>query len=392
MEERPCPKVVCLSNVFDQHYHDLRGEVSLGLATPFRRDLFRCLEMASGREVIVLSCPPKAAERRKGKWLPTAETKFATHRQFFCANWDAPKLRIPFSWLFYARNALRYVRSGDLIAIDNYEFIYVFAAWFLKLFRKVTFVLVYLDGKHLTDRSIWRILSGLAELAGRPLLSGAILSNPSLGKRLPNSLPTELAPGFVPEQLPPWTPEPEGEVRFLYTGGLDRNRGVDLLLEALEHMPERGWHLIIAGHGPLTEQVIRRAQDPRWLGRVEYLPTMPPAVFEQLLKANHVGLNCARLSDPISGVTFPSKVFTYLAAGLMVISSKASGVELVCGNACLYYEEETPQSLAAVMKEVIEHFSTVRQELDRSMTCKRYSLEATTLRLQRWLKAIDWQR
>src|SRR5208283_4390682 len=116
--------------------------------------------------VILLSSPPKAADRRAGKWLPSAETKFSTHRQFFCANWDVPKLRIPLSWFFYARHVLRHVRSGDLVVIDNYEFIYVFAAWFLKPFRRVTFILDYEDGKHLIERSIWRFLSGLAEAAG----------------------------------------------------------------------------------------------------------------------------------------------------------------------------------------------------------------------------------
>jgi hypothetical protein len=43
------------------------------------------------------------------------------------------------------------------------------------------------------------------------------------------------------------------------------------------------------------------------------------------------------------------------------------------------------------MKEVIEHFSAIRQKLDRSPICSRYSPEATTVRLQHWLKAIGWQ-
>ena len=135
MEEKFRPKIVCLSNVFDQHYHDVRGEkVERCLTAAFRRDLFSCLEMASGREFIVLSVPPKAAERRAGKWLPAVETKFATHRQLFCANWDVPKLRIPLSWFFYARHVLRHVRSGDLVVIDNYEFVYVVAARLVRTF------------------------------------------------------------------------------------------------------------------------------------------------------------------------------------------------------------------------------------------------------------------
>ncbi len=387
------PRIVCLSNTYDQHYHDLRGEkVERYLTTPYRRDVLRCLEMASGRELIVLSSPPRSEERRAGKWLPAVETKFSTHRQFFCCNWDIPKLRIPLSWIFYARHVLRHVRSGDLVVIDNYEFNYIVAARLLQIFRQVTFLLVYLDGRHLIDRSWPWVLSWLAETGGRGLLRGALLSNPALGNRLPDAMPKELVPGFVPDKLPSGPGIPDGEVRFLYTGALAYSHGIDLLLEALEHLPEKGWHLIIAGQGPLEEQVIRLAQDPRWRGRVEHRPAMPPEAFERLLGENHVGLNCQRISDPISGVTFPSKVFTYLSAGLLVISSKAGCVEQICGNACFYYEGETPEALAAAMKEAIENLPAIRRKLNPSAVCGHYSFQAAAARIERMLKTIGVAR
>ena len=392
MEPSPCPKIVCLSNIFDQHYHDVRGaKVERCLTTPYRRDLFRCLEMASDLKVIVLSSPPRSLERHAGKWLPPMVTQFATHRQWFCAHWDIPKLRVPLSWFFYARHVLRHVRSGDLVVLDNYEFLYVVAARLVRMFRRVTFVLVYLDGKHLIDRGWPRLLSGRAEAWGRPLLSGAILSNPGLGNRLPDALPRELAPGFVTQELPP-PPEPEGEVRFFYAGALAGSHGIDLLLAALDLLPETGWRLTLAGQGPLEEQVIRRAQDPRWRGRLEHRPAMPPEVFEKLLASNQVGLNCQRGSAPISQVTFPSKVFTYLSAGLLVISSRAGCVEQVCGDACFYYSGETPQALAAAMKEVIGHFAAVRQRLNPSAVRERYSLAATATRLRRMFKTIGVEK
>jgi glycosyltransferase involved in cell wall biosynthesis len=387
-------KIICLSNVFDQHYHDLRGEkIDCSLTNAKRQALFQCLELASGREVILLSSPPKAADRRAGKWLPPVETKFSTHRQFFCANWDAPKLRIPLSWFFYARHVLRHVRSGDLVLIDNYEFIYIVAARLVQIFRRVTFILDYEDGKHLIDRGWAGILSGWAEALGRPLLRGAFLANPALGKRLPDSLPTEVIPGFVPQNLPGITREPgPAGVRFLYSGALDRTRGVDLLLEALPHLPETGWHLDITGHGPLGESVARFLQDSRWQGKVKYHQALPPEAYERVLAAAQVGLNCQRKSDPISDVTFPSKVFTYLSVGLLVISSQASAVPQLCANACFYYEQETPQALAGAMQAVIENFQEVRQKLDLAVVCERYSPEATTVRMKRLLKAIGWEQ
>jgi glycosyltransferase involved in cell wall biosynthesis len=383
-------KIICLSNVFDQHYHTLRGEkIDHSLTNAKRQALFQCLEQASGREVILLSSPPKAADRRGGKWLPPVETKFSTHRQFFCANWDAPKLRIPLSWFFYARHVLRHVRSGDLVLIDNYEFIYIVAARLVQIFRRVTFVLDYEDGKHLTDHGWPRILSGLAEALGRPLLRGAFLAHPGLGKRLPDSLPTEVIPGFIPQKLPGITREPGPDgVRFLYSGALDRARGVDLLLEALPHLPETGWHLDITGHGPLGESVARFLQDSRWQGKVKYHRSLPAEAYARVLAAAQVGLNCQRKSDPISDVTFPSKIFTYLSVGLMVISSRAGAVPQLCANACFYYEPETPQALAGAMRAVIDNYPAVRQKLDRSAVGERYSPEATAARLKRLLKTI----
>jgi glycosyltransferase involved in cell wall biosynthesis len=382
-------KIVCLSNVIDQNYHDLRGEkVTRCLSGIKRQVLFQCLQKASGREIIVLSSPPKAEERRKPKWLPAVETLYAGHRQFFCANWDVPKLRVPLSWLFYARHVLRHSRSGDVVVIDNYEFIYIVAAWCLKLFRKVTFILEYEDGKHLIDRSIWRLLSGLAETAGRPLLSGALLTHPALGRRLPPALPTELVPGFVPETIPAYHEKTGPDARFLYSGTLDSPRGVDLLLEALKLLPAQGWHLDITGHGPLEESISRFLSDARWRGKLECHQSLPPDLYERLLASCHAGLNCQRASDPISGVTFPSKVFTYLSAGLVVISSRASDVDKICGKACLYYDEETPQSLAAAMNEVITNFSAACQKIDRTGVARRYSIKATAARLHKFLQAV----
>jgi glycosyltransferase involved in cell wall biosynthesis len=379
-----------LSNVHDQHYHDLRGEeIARCLSGAKRQVLFRCLAAATGRTLIVLSSPPKAEKRRNSRWLPALETQYAGHRQFFCPNWDAPKLRIPLSWIFYARHVRRHVRSGDLVLIDNYEFIYIVAAWWLKIFRRVTFILDYEDGKHLIDRSWARILSGLAEQAGRPLIRAALLAHPAMGKRLPPSLPTEVVPGFIAQPLQHITRHPADEIRFLYSGSLDRTRGVDLLLEALADLPEHGWRLDIAGHGPLAEHCARFTHDARWRNRVAFHRSLPSKAYEELVAGAHVGLNCQRLSDPVSEVTFPSKVFTYLSAGLLVVSSRASAVAEVCGKACFYYEGETPQALAEAMKIVMGDFAAISQQLDLAAVSDRYSVEATTARIQRLLSGIE---
>jgi len=378
-----------LSNVFDDQYCRVRGEeIERCLSSPKRRDLFRCLEIATQRSVTVLSSPPKAALRRNGKWLPRLDTRFSTHQQKYCANWDVPKLRIPLAWWFYAWHVSRHVRSGDLVMIDNYELLYVIAACLARLRRKVTFILDYEDGKHLTDQGWSRVLSSTAEAVGKRLIRGALLAHPVLCERLPADLAKELVPGFVVPQERTRQSIPEKEVHFLYSGTFDTARGVDLLLAAIPLLPESGWVIEITGRGPKAEEVRRFADSFHKSGKVRFHGALPQSDYEELLGHCHVGLNCQRASDPVSGVTFPSKVFSYLSAGLVVLSSKASSVDSICGRACLYFDEETPESLAEAMLRIIASPGAIERAVDTSAVMEHYSIEGTAKRLSRFLCSV----
>ena len=384
----PQARIVCLSNVFDQSYLDLRGELIFpALSSAKRRDLFRCLELASGREVLLLSSPSKALKRKGARWLPAVETHFSTHRQWFCANWDAPKIRIPLSWMFYAAHVLRHVQDGDVVILDNYELLYVIAARLVRLFRKVTILLDYEDGKHHIDKGWNRLMSGLAEILGKPLVQGALVAHPALRERLPERLPSELVPGFVlPAKMA--SRRVESPVRFLYTGSLDKPRGVEMLFAALHELPEEGWRLDMTGGGPLRVQAQQFAADPKWKGKVAFHGLLPLEALQELVAKAHVGLNCQLSSDPISSVTFPSKVFSYLSAGLMVLSSRASEVPAICGGACLYFDEETPASLAQKMKSIIQDPAGAWQPLNTEDAFQRYSIEGTATRLKQFLETV----
>jgi len=383
-------RIICLSNVFDEHYQEIREEAIPVPLDSKRRVLYRCLEVAAERELILLSCPPKALQRRTMRWLPRVETTFASHSQFFCANLDGPKVRLPCSWLSYALHVARQTRSGDLVLIDNYEFIYVVAAYAARLGRRLRFFLDYEDGKYAIDRGWERGLSSTAEAFGRPLLRGAILAHPSLASRLPKSLPRELVPGFF------HPPKPRGgersakaPVKFLYSGSLDRTRGVDLLLDSLPLLPARGWELHLTGSGPLEPQVAAMAADSRWVGTVQFHGVLPNARYKDLMATCDVALNCQRPSDPISDVTYPSKTFAYLSAGLRLISSTASSVCQVLNEACWYYREETPASLATLMSQFIRDGIPPQPETALREVLNRYSTEGTTRRLKTLLTQID---
>ena len=378
-------KVVALSNVFDENYETLRGEsVARCLSTQKRKNLFRCLEMASERELIVLSSPPKAQKRNSPKWLPAVVTKFSIHQQFFCENWDVPKLRILLSWFFYAKLVLHKTQDGDVLIIDNYEFIYVISALITKLLRRVTIILDYEDGKHLIDHGWQRLLSGLAEFIGRPLVRGALLAHPCLASRLSDSIPIEVVPGFVVPVERSINLSTLDSIRFLYSGSLDHVRGVDLLIQALDLLPERGWHLDVSGFGPYAFDINQLATSKKYCNRVTFHGSLDLINYECLISKCHVGLNLQRAGDPISDVTFPSKIFSYLSAGLVVLSSLAGNVPKICDESLIYFRMETPESLAIAMSAIIKNPINEFKKIDTLGVSHNYSLAQTAQRLRKF--------
>ena len=380
------PKLILLSNVYDLNYVNLRGEtVPSCLSSPKRRDLFQSLRLATNRDLIILSSPPKSLTRHSPKWLPPVSTSFAGFSQLFCRNLDAQKIRIPCSWFFYALHVLRHVKRGDVLIIDNFELIYVIAAWLCRFVHGNQILLDFEDGKHLTDHGWSRCLSAPAEFFGKPLIQGAILAHPSLGERLSPKIPKILVPGFYICQKIRQKPNiTSGDTRFVYAGSLDAPRGVDLLLDTIPLLPETGWRLDITGSGPLESKVRLIATHPSFKRRVVFHSVLDPKAHSCLLAESHVGLNLQRSSNPISQVTFPSKLFSYLSAGLLVISSKASEVEAILGKACLYVSPETPEALTALMCSLIP----TNEKGGGLPSLERFTVSSTSSRLRPFLQQV----
>jgi glycosyltransferase involved in cell wall biosynthesis len=379
------PRLVVLSNVYDENYQKARAEeIPPCLSSPKRRDLFTAIQLAIGWELVVLSSPPRASFRRHGRWLPPVDTRFDRFSQHVCANWDLPKARIPFSWLMYAIHVARHVRRGDVLMMDNFEMIYVLAAWLCRLLYGSNLVLDYEDGKHLTDRGWARLISGPAEFLGKPLICSAILAHPALGERLAEKIPKISVPGFYKPTASRIAWNRQGPVRFVYAGSLDKPRGIDLLIGALPHLPDQGWRLDITGAGPLEDSVRRLANIPRFQGKVFFHGVLSSQEHAALLAACHVGLNLQLSSDPISSVTFPSKIFSYFSAGLEVISTEASRVRSVLGNACEYPEAETPEALGACMVRRI----ALPTHSPMPAVLENFSLSAASARLETFFRKV----
>lgn len=372
-------RLCILTGAYDDQYLALRGdEPPVCTSTGKRLKLYAALEEATGIPPLILSPQPRGRLPAK-ECLPAVNTRFGIYEQRFCRSSRLPKIRILANLFYYAVHVDRHAPDDAVFIIDNYELIYVLAVW-LRVLRgkRCRVILEYEDGKHQIDRGVPRLLSSLAELLGRPLVKAGILATPVLSVRLPG-VPVECVPGILNDVVrPSAAPAPSAPVEFIYSGSLDVERGLPLLLDFLEStaVPPRAlFH--ITGQGLFSERC--REVAARHPTRLIFHGTVEQAELERLRARCHFGLNLQRSGNPISEVTFPSKTFDYLNAGLRIISTRAAGVPQVLGEGAIYLPAETVEGLSTAVGAALEtgNPASGRKGLDGI-----YSHSGTVLRLR----------
>jgi glycosyltransferase involved in cell wall biosynthesis len=379
-----------LSGVVDDQYLRLRSDSPIACTSTGKREkLYSALAAALGTDPVILSPPPRGIGP-SGKLEPVV-TRFAGFEQRFSRSCGIPKLRMLLDMIDYAVFVMRQVPKRSLVIIDNYELIYVLPLLARRMLRtRDVVVLEYEDGKHLIDKGIYRWMSGLAELLGKRLLAGAILAAPGLGRRLPPGIPSVCVPGIAErsDSSPAEVTCPKSNVGFLYSGSLDRERGLPLLLEYLRSElvdPRAEFHITGQGqYAPECRQVAGGSA-----GRVTFHGRLEAEKLAEVRSMCRYGINLQRGEDPISDVTYPSKTFDYFNGGLSLISTRAAGVPEVFRDSAIYLGTETAAGLAKAVDTACNvAFQPV--ELDHDLL-EHHSFPPTVAALRRLMARIGVQ-
>ncbi|MDR1070091.1 MAG: glycosyltransferase family 4 protein [Gracilibacteraceae bacterium] len=126
----------------------------------------------------------------------------------------------------------------------------------------------------------------------------------------------------APAESPP-RPAEEAPV-MLYLGGLNRERGLEVMLEAMPLVRERFPRAECILAGPLDERDLHRRYRPLapWLerGGIRYLGRLPYAETPDLFRRAHIAL-VPLLATLNYTKAIPVKLIEYMAAGLPVVGS-----------------------------------------------------------------------
>lgn len=281
------------------------------------------------------------------------------HQVRYCSVLDLPILNLMSIIISSFLNLKKIHREGNLDAILFYNFLpetaipSFLAHFFLKIPIIVDFEEGYNPDSNLSffKKAIFKHIYQF----GVKQIDGAMLVNSFLKKDI--QCKTIVVRGIISQDLMQKQKEHRKQEHtkpmIVYAGRLDDISGIQVLLDSLNYSKE-DFQLLVCGRGEYASAVAD-CTDHRvtYCGYLEY-----EQVQWNLLEADIVVVS--QLSNHVFGnLSFPSKLFEYLATKNFIISSAVSDIELCFPNGEIaIYKDDNPEELAKVLDQSIQYIQT----------------------------------
>ncbi len=156
-------------------------------------------------------------------------------------------------------------------------------------------------------------------------LDGFVLLTAPMAGALPIAgKPVIIIEGLVSREEPEPSPvELPADTRpaVLYTGTLNRELGIGLLLEAFQALP--GFQLWLCGRGDMENEITRAAQER---DNIRFFGFVPRSAALYLQKHAAVLVNPRTAQGTFTRYSFPSKTLEYMRSGVPVACCKLEGI------------------------------------------------------------------
>jgi glycosyltransferase involved in cell wall biosynthesis len=186
-------------------------------------------------------------------------------------------------------------------------------------------------------------------------------------------------------------PSRDGHVRITFLGKINRNKGTDILIEALGRLSARAdWSAVIAGEGEIAESRAH-ASSLRIGGRVELPGWLDPAATVELLRRTDI------LALPSRFENLPMVILEAFAHGIAVVATPVGAVPEVIedGRNGLLIPVGDVDALAHALRRLIEDplMRARLGEAARRDHAERYEIGGYIKRLtQVWWRAGQFAR
>ncbi len=149
----------------------------------------------------------------------------------------------------------------------------------------------------------------------------------------------------------------DGKIHCVYAGTFDVRKGGALFaVKAAEFLSEK-YHLHVLGFGNNEDvKLVKKAiEEVNSLGNctVTYDGLKSGEEYIKFIQSCHIGLSTQNPNAKFNDTSFPSKVLSYMANGLRVVSVKIKALETSAVNELLYYyTEDNPEEIAKAIQSI----------------------------------------
>ena len=138
---------------------------------------------------------------------------------------------------------------------------------------------------------------------------------------------------------------------ILYTGSLNKQFGINVLVDAFAKIPDENYELWICGGGDYQDNVKKVDEVDK---RIKFFGFVTKEKVAQLQSKATVLVNPRQNTDEFTKYSFPSKTMEYLLSGIPVVAYKLEGIPDEYDAYMAYVQDNSPQSLAETLRNVCE--------------------------------------
>lgn len=145
-------------------------------------------------------------------------------------------------------------------------------------------------------------------------------------------------------------------IHCVYAGTFDPRKGGAAAAAAAEFLPA-DYHIHILGFG--SDEEIRNMKDciskvvKKSTAKVSYDGLLTGEDYIKFIQSCDIGLSTQDPNASFNGTSFPSKILSYMANGLRVVSIRIPAIETSdVGDEVFYYDEQTPECIAKAILSV----------------------------------------
>ncbi|MDN6729314.1 MAG: glycosyltransferase, partial [Alkalibacterium sp.] len=153
------------------------------------------------------------------------------------------------------------------------------------------------------------------------------------------------------------TEENHFSVKIVYAGSVERLKGGAFnAVSTMKYLPTK-YTLYVLGHGSENniknlKSLIKEVNSQKNYQKVTYLGTMHGDEYSKILTECDIAINPQNVGDYMN-TAFPSKVISYLAHNLRVVTTKIISVEKSSiADLVIFVEDDNPQTIAKAIESI----------------------------------------